>query len=286
MARGYVGRCRTAATGGAYEVGRSVSTRCIWLHGYAPRLFRRPRPSVREWGALLCLGFFGAARRVVSGLMIYIEFTSRRAQPGIRENDRGTLSPEPFESQLARFHRAVLAGQSGWESSWSEDQMIFSMGRTWRLGPEPEYLTVWHSPAAGLKRIDDWDEVFRSGKADEIDKPFRELARIDRAGCYDALLDPKHQRNGIYYAEFFEPVGSHDAIRDLYTGRAAAHANLTLALCAVRIGKLAPDPGGLAVWTLPSYGALAAIARDLDETNGPVRLATAGVYNDIGREIL
>jgi hypothetical protein len=218
--------------------------------------------------------------------MLYIEFTSRRPQPGVRETDSGTLSLEPFASQLQRFHRAVLAGQSGWESSWSQDQMIFSIGRTWRLGPEPEYLTVWYTPTAGLKRIDDWDEVFRSGEADEIDKPFRELARIDRAGCYDALLDPKRQQNGIYYAEFFEPVGSDDVIRELYGKRAAAHPDLTLALCAVRIGKLAPDPGGLAVWTLPSYGALASIARDLDDTNDPVRLETAGVYNDVGREIL
>ena len=99
--------------------------------------------------------------------MIYIEFTSRRPQPGLRENDRGTLAVESFESQLQRFHRAVLAGQSGWEGSWSEDQMILSMGRTWRLGPEPEYMTVWYTPTAGLGRIDDWDKVFRSGEADE-----------------------------------------------------------------------------------------------------------------------
>ena len=68
--------------------------------------------------------------------------------------------------------------------------------------------------------------------------------------------------------------------------RAAAHASLTLALCCIRIGKLAPDPGGLAIWALPSYGALQAIAHDLDGSIDPVRLATAGVYNDIGKEIL
>jgi hypothetical protein len=99
-------------------------------------------------------------------------------------------------------------------------------------------------------------------------------------------LDPQRQRAGIYYAEFFEPVGSNDEIRELYSKRAASHANFTLALCIKRIGKLAPDPGGLAVWTLPSYGDLAAIARELDDIKEPVRLATAGVYNDIGREIL
>jgi hypothetical protein len=230
--------------------------------------------------------------------MIYIEFTSRRPQPGIREDDGGALAPESFESQLQRFHRAVLAGVNGWQGSWSEDQMILSIGRTWRLGPEPEYLTVWYTPSAGLERIDDWDEIFRSGEADEIEKPFREVARIERAGCYDLLLEPirlsgvgtsdasPRTENRIYYAEFFEPTGERDEIRELYAKRAASHSDLTLALCALRIGKLAPEPGGLAVWTLPSYGALTAIARDLDGLLEPVRLETAGVYNDVGREIL
>jgi hypothetical protein len=221
-----------------------------------------------------------------SDAMIYIEFTSRRPQPGLRENERGALVVEPFESQLERFHRGVLAGQSGWEGSWSEDRMIFSAGRTWRLGPEPEYMTAWQTPTEGFERIDDWDKVFRSGEADAVDKPFREVARIDRAGCYDALLEPRRTHGGIYYAEFFEPSGARAAIRALYEERAAAHADLTLALCLIRIGKLAPDPGGLAVWTLPSFAALAAIATDLDDTTEPVRLTAAGVYNDIGTEIL
>ena len=219
--------------------------------------------------------------------MIYIEFTSRRPQPGLRENDRGTLAAESFESQLQRFHRAVLAGPSGWEGSWSEDQMILSMGRTWRLGPEPEYLTVWSTPTAGLARIDDWDKVFRSGEADALEKPFRELARIDRAGCYEALLDAgAAARTGSTMRSSSSPSARPTRSATLYSKRAASQPSLTLALCIVRIGKLAPDPGGLAVWTLPSYGALAAIARDLDDISEPVRLTTAGVYNDVGREIL
>ncbi len=218
--------------------------------------------------------------------MVYIEFMNRRPQPGIRENDRGALAPESFESQLQRFHRAVLAGQSGWEGGWSEDRVIVNLGRTWRLGPEPEYMTVWHTPTAGLSRLDDWDKIFRSGEADDVERPFRELARIERAGCYEALLEPVQQQHGIYYVEFFVPVGSCDAIRKLYVERAGSHPTFTLALCVARIGKLAPDPGGLAVWTLPSYGALAEIARDLDATSEPVQLTTAGVYNDVGREIL
>jgi len=218
--------------------------------------------------------------------MIYVEYFSRRPQPGLRETERGTLAVESFESQLQRFHRAVLAGTSGWEGSWSDDQLLLSAGRTWRLGPEPEYLTVWHTPSAGLERIDEWDKVFRSGAADGVEKPFSELARIERAGCYEALLEPVRQSGGIYYAEFFEPAGTAEEIRAHYSKRAASHPLLTLALCSIRIGKLAPDPGGLAIWTLPSYGALAEVARDLDGNVPPVRLAAAGVYNDIGKEIL
>ena len=44
--------------------------------------------------------------------------------------------------------------------------MILSMGRTWRLGPEPEYLTLPGTRRPpGLGRLDDWDKVFRSGEA-------------------------------------------------------------------------------------------------------------------------
>ena len=231
--------------------------------------------------------------------MIYVEFTSRRPQPGLHENDEGALAVESFESQLQRFHRAVQAGASGWASGWSDDQLILSIGRTWRLGPEPEYLTVWHAPTAGLGRLDTWDELFRSGAADEVEKPFRELARIERAGCYDAVLPPARQppqpssssanpraRGSIYYAEFFEPAGSLDEIRSLYAERAMFHTELALVLCCVRIGKLAPDPGGIAVWTIPHYAALAKIGPELDGVREPVRLITAGVYNEIGKEIL
>jgi hypothetical protein len=234
----------------------------------------------------LKLGVTGSVNVESDGPMIYIEFTTRRPQPGVREDERGALALESFESQLERFHRAVLAGQSGWENGWSEDELVMSIGRTWRLGPEPEYLTIWHTPAAGLARLDEWDRVFRSGEADALEKPFRELARIERAGCYEALLPPVRASSSIYYAEFFEPTGTNDEIRTLYAHRAVQHPTLTLALCGTRIGKLAPDPGGIAIWTLPSYGALAEIARGLDTLSKPVRLETAGVYNDLGKEIL
>ena len=53
-----------------------------------------------------------------------------------------------------------------------------------------------------------------------------------------------------------------------------------------RIGKLGPDPRGLAVWGVPSWGAVTEIARDLDGAEEPIRLVTASFYADFGQEQL
>jgi hypothetical protein len=51
-----------------------------------------------------------------------------------------------------------------------------------------------------------------------------------------------------------------------------------------RLGKLAPEPGGLAVWSMDRFGDVASAAEDLDGVEHPVRLATVGVYVDVGEE--
>jgi hypothetical protein len=220
--------------------------------------------------------------------MIYIEFTSRRPQPGLRENEGGTLALESFQSQLQRFHRAVRAAQSGWEGSWSEDQMILSMGRTWRLGPEPEYMTVWYTPEGGLARIGEWDRIFKSGVAADFEEPFKLAARIDKAGCYEPLLEPIPAAKGPFYAEYldFAPEATRDEVRAFFENRGARHDELELCLLVDRIGKLGPDPRCLAIWRTPGFAALEAIARELDGAEAPVRLVEAGLYEAIGEEIL
>ena len=50
--------------------------------------------------------------------------------------------------------------------------------------------------------------------------------------------------------------------------------------------KLAPEPGGLAVWTVPNFAALDSIATELDEPDIPISLSAAGTYADFGSEIL
>ena len=200
--------------------------------------------------------------------LVYIEYISRL--PGI--------DLETFRAQAAQ-------GQEGWDSGY-EDELVLSVGRTWRLGPDPGYMTVWHTRNAGLDRIDAWDRIFRSGEADDLEQPFFQVARIDVAGCYDPLLEPVPARNGTYYAEFFAAHDTADAVRNFYESRAKQHPEFTLNLLVQRIGKLAPEPGGLAVWTIPDFAALDSVATELDGANAPIRLFAAGTYADFGKEIL
>ena len=53
-----------------------------------------------------------------------------------------------------------------------------------------------------------------------------------------------------------------------------------------RIGHLGPDPRGLAIWDVGSWDRLDGIVRDLDAVEEPVRLVTAALYRDLGRETL
>jgi hypothetical protein len=201
--------------------------------------------------------------------LIYIEYISRRSG-----------------AELSNFHEFMSKGLEGWDASYEEDKLILGMSRTWRLGPEPEHIGVWYSPRVGFERIDDWDRIFRSGEADYLEQPLQKVARIDAAGCYETLLEPVPGRNGTYYAEFFRAQGELSAIREFYEGRMRRHQRFTLNLLVHRIGRLGPDPGALAVWTLPNFAALAEIADELDRVREPVQLQAAGTYTDVGQEII
>ena len=203
-------------------------------------------------------------------MLVYIEYISRR--PGV---------------SLEAFHEVAGRGQTAWAGEYGDDQLVLNVGRTWRVGPEPEYVAVWYNAAAGLERIAEWERIFTSGDASRFEEPFKLAARIDAAGCYEPLLDPVPGGGGPYYAEFFEPAEgvSGDAVRSFFDER-RRRSGLELNLLVQRIGRLGPYPAGLAVWTLPSYDALTAVARELEGTAEPVRLVNAALYADLGKEIL
>jgi len=203
--------------------------------------------------------------------LVYLEFISRR--PGV---------------SLEQFHAVAGQGQTGWAGDNTEDVLLANLGRSWRIGPEPEYIAFWHTRGQGLDRFDDWERIFRSGIAEQFEEPFRLAARIERGGSYDALLEPVPVDTERCYLEFFDFAdgAGRDEVRAAYEERAGTHGNLKLNVLLDRIGRLGPDPRGIAVWGLPSWAALEGIARDLDDGDGPVRLVDAGMYSEFGKETL
>ena len=203
--------------------------------------------------------------------LVYLEFISRR--PGV---------------SLEQFHAVAGQGQTGWAGDNAEDLLLANLGRSWRTGPEPEYIAFWYSRDQGLDRFDDWERIFRSGVAEQFEEPFRLAARIERGGSYDALLDPVPVDTERCYLEFFDFAegAGRDEVRAAYEERAGRHGDLKLNILLDRIGRLGPDPRGIAVWGLPSWAALEGIARDLDDAEGPVRLVDAGMYSEFGKETL
>ncbi len=203
-------------------------------------------------------------------MAIYIEYVSRRA---------GT----PLEA----FHQIARRGQEGWASAYPDDHLILNVGRTWRLGAEPEYLCVWHTPGSGIERLGGWHAIFETGEADPIEKPFQAAARIDVAGWYEPLAEPIRGAGPVYYGEFFEPTdgATREDVAEAYTARLRTN-GLVLNLLCDRIGHLGPEPRGVAIWQLPGYDGIHGIATELDNVVGPIRLVRCGLYADLGQEVL
>jgi hypothetical protein len=202
---------------------------------------------------------------------VYVEYISRR--PGVA---------------IESFRQVAGQGQGSWAATYDTDQLIVNLGRTWRMGPEPEYLAIWNTPTRGLERLGEWASIFASHEADHIELIFEAVGRIDRASFMDPLLEPVVGRGGpVYFAEYFEPVvgASATAVADHYRQRRAERSELTLNIAALRVGHFGVEPSGLAIWQLPSYEHVESLARELHQ-NGPIRMVTTGLYADIGDEIL
>jgi hypothetical protein len=200
--------------------------------------------------------------------MIYVEFIEREAA---------------IPREIFRY----LADQS---ASWvqaDQDQYLGQLGRTMRLGPHPAYLTLFR--VKGLFRIDEWESYFRS---EAYSKNLRSFAmqrslRMARDGCYDELIPTEQIADGIYYLEYFTPPddSAHEAVADHFQERTRRHPEGQLALLLQRIGRLAPDPGGIVAWRFSSSATAEPMLRDCYVDNA-FRVIDAGFYRRFGEEII
>lgn len=204
-------------------------------------------------------------------MLVYIEFISRR--PGV---------------SIEQFHFAANRGQTGWSAEYDDDVLLLNIGRTFRLGPEPEYIAVWYTPREGVERIGEWERIFASGDAEQFEETFRLAARIDKAGCYEPLQEPVPAREGLYLVEYLDLAdgASREQVASFFRERQERRPGHVLNLLCDRVGGLAGHPRALAVWTVSAWDELDGLARDLDDVSAPVRLVESGLYRDLGAETL
>jgi hypothetical protein len=179
-----------------------------------------------------------------------------------------------------------LGNQAAWTAP--EDQLVGSFGRTMRIGPMPSYLAFWKCD--GMKRMDEWETHFHSdaGIRDTHELATHRAIHLQKAGCYDEVLTgPAAKQDALFYIEYFaaKSAVSNDQIAAHFQKRAKKQSAAALNFVLRRIGRLGPDPGAMAVWSLADYVALEPFTRaDLDED--PFRPADIGVYRWFGKEIL
>ncbi len=79
---------------------------------------------------------------------------------------------------LERFYKEVREGYEQWMKEHPDDELVLLIGRTWRLGPEPNYMAVWK--VKDFARFDEWKKHMPG--PEEIEKGAQ---IIEFAGTYE-----------------------------------------------------------------------------------------------------
>ncbi len=193
--------------------------------------------------------------------MMYVEFIARdRAMP------------------VALAH--ALAAQSAWRDP--KDPLLGQITREVGAASHPPTLAFCRFES--MARLDEWEEHFRS-PAHARDRSMHakhQAIHHDRAGCYDELAPSERLMEGRYVVEAFESEASREGLTRAVRALVARRPFAGLKIALWRIGRLAPDPGGLLVWAVPSMAAVEGLARDAPRTS-ELRVVLAGLYRDFGR---
>lgn len=190
--------------------------------------------------------------------MYYVEYYRRR--PGV---------------PLERFHHDTTSIFDDWAQREPEDELVANLGRTWRMGPHP-YLLVWR--CRGIERLDEWNATFSSGEADDVEQAVLSTLETYASGFYRELWAASRPlEDGFFYFESFVPWD--DALESYQTR--ARESGASVALAGERVGLLAPDPGGIALLSIPSLS----VCERLQRAPHP-NVRQAGLLAPAGKEIL
>jgi hypothetical protein len=174
-----------------------------------------------------------------------------------------------------------LGGQD-WSGS---DRIVANLGRTMRLAPTPHYMCWWQIPS--IKRMDEWEEYFRSneGRIYLAESPTGKALHFQRCGLYDEIIGHGEVPSGLHLVEFFAAPGqSAGEIKHWFGERAADSGAGRLTYVVNRLGLIAPDPGGMAIWTFPDYAGAEPFLRHPSPA-GPIVVTAAGLYRNFGEDI-
>jgi hypothetical protein len=163
----------------------------------------------------------------------------------------------------------ALGGQSAWRDP--NDQLLGQISRVFGIGPLPDHIAFCRFNS--FKRLDEWEDHFRSAnhRADKRMHAKHKAIKHWRAACYDELMPAnKPLDSKRYLVEFLQAP-------DTMALKTQTGASLEFVL--KRIGRLAPDPGGLIVWSLPD----ASDDRLLFESYGS-HVSAAGLYGNFNPE--
>ncbi len=181
--------------------------------------------------------------------------------------------------QLFRHH-----GRQDWTGEG--DVMVANLARTMRLAGEPNYMVWWR--ISGPERVDAWEAYFRSpeGRLYQAETPVTQAVRFLRNGLYDEVIGEGQVPLGLHLVEHFDTDDVSAAeLKRLFEARAKAAPAGRLRHVLKRVGKVAPDPGGMALWTFDSHKAAEPFLRQPPAAHG-LAITAAGLYRNFGDDIV
>jgi hypothetical protein len=133
--------------------------------------------------------------------------------------------------------------------------------------------------------MDSWEAHFRTdeGRLYSATSPVPRAMNFYRSGLYDALTGDGPVTPGLHLVEFFDGSSSDDAILAGFRHRQERTRDGALQYVLRRVGLMAPDPGGIALWTFPSYVLAEPFMRDSHFAG--ITVSESGLYRNFGDDI-